>query len=153
MNLPKLFSTTLAIAFACTTVTAVASNNPTKDKKKAKEDEKKPSIEAEASDPEPLRMPLLAIEPPLNTEELAIIPNPTEAMFRFSYYMPGIDILHIRLEDEMGTLIHQMEIGGHEEMYNLPFKFWQYPDGVYYLQVETTQKTYKRRIVKANYSN
>lgn len=153
MNLSQRISTTLACALLFSAASAFATNNPVTSKDPSGDkDAKRKKVEATA-EPEPVRMPVLSIEPPINSEELAIIPNPTEAMFKFSYYMPGIEILHIRLEDEMGELIHQMEIGGHEEMYNLPFKFWQYPDGVYYLEVETELKTYKRRIVKANYDN
>ena len=152
MSLSYPISTTLtALLLCCSTAFATGpTKNPTSTPSGDKESAKKETTVATA-EPEPLRMPVLAIEPPLNTEELAIIPNPTQAMFRFSYYMPGIEILHVKLEDEMGELIHQMDIGGHEEMYNLPFKFWEYPDGVYYLEVQTERKSYKRRIVKANY--
>ena len=151
MNLFHLISTTTATLLLCGTVLASGpTKNPSSTPSGDEETAKKETL-APPADPEPIRMPVLAIEPPLNTEELAIIPNPTQAMFRFSYYMPGIEIIHVRLEDEMGELIHQMDIGGHEEMYNLPFKFWEYPDGVYYLEVQTDRKAYKRRIVKANY--
>ncbi len=153
MNLSQRITATLAPVLILFAASAFATNNPVISKEPSGDKEmNKKKVEATA-EPEPVRMPSLSIEPPMNTDELAIIPNPTEAEFKFSYYMPGIDILHIRLEDEMGVLLHQMEIGGHEEMYNLPFKFWQYPDGVYYLEVETELKTFKRRIVKADYED
>lgn len=148
LNLPKALATALSLLLMFSASLSFAGNNPTAGKKPSGDEDK---ASTEAAEPEPVRMPVLTIEPPMETDELAIIPNPTKAMFRFSYYMPGVKTLHIRLEDELGNLVHQMDIGGHEEMYNLPFKFWQFPDGVYYLEVQTDKKTYKRRIVKANY--